>query len=96
MLYKKSWKNESENRIQKDFSMYSSISIEIDAHSGANQIKFCTLLNSSMKQNGVCVGSADGRQDRMSDNCWYVIVYPMGFSKSTCEIFGIYEAHPLE
>ena len=45
------------------------IRIEIGAHTGANQVKKFTSLAPSMKRNGVCVRSADGHQDRMSDNC---------------------------
>ena len=48
--------------------------IEIGAHLVATQVKKCTSLDPSMKRNGngVCVRSADGHQDRMSDNYWHV------------------------
>ena len=69
--------------------MLLSIRIEIGAHPGATQVKKCTSLAPSMKRNGVCVRSADGHQDRMSDNCRYVLLNKFQITKIKSQITKI-------
>ena len=72
-----------------DIILYNCLSVIYysDSHTGANQVKKCTSLAPPMKRNGVCVLSADGRQDRLSDNCWHVWPNTSESFQSFCNYF---------